>query len=67
MNVCRWPVAAAMAMLFFAILTQTTIINASHSLGQAKTETNANLPRCETGVNARYGVDCGPAICGFGK
>jgi hypothetical protein len=62
----NWPVAAAMAMLIlFAILTQTTtIINASHSpsFGQAK----ANLPCCETGVGAKFGIDCGPAVCGFG-
>jgi hypothetical protein len=58
---------AAMVILVI-VSTQIVPVNASHShthstkSDQAKT----NLPCCETGVGVRYGVSCGPKVCGFG-
>jgi hypothetical protein len=51
-----------LATIIIIVLASTTPVNASH----LSTHTKANLPCCETGVGVRFGIDCGPAICGFG-
>jgi hypothetical protein len=54
----------AALVILVIVSTQIVPVNASHYHTHSTKSTN--LPCCETGVGAHFGIDCGPAVCGFG-
>jgi hypothetical protein len=55
------PVLTVSLTVIMAAAVIVSSVVTHHPTKQTKT-----LPCCETGVGALYGINCGPAVCGFG-